>query len=135
MVTVFGFGIGVFGAILIGLVAGVVSLVILLEVYSGKTNGEMKSLKGAAIVFIVVVGAILVVVPRGYDGPATYTGIEEYHDSKGKLVQTPKVQIEGIDGLYEVTNTEIAAYKAGDTVDVHCVAYSCLLYTSDAADE
>lgn len=125
MVPVFGFGIGVFGAIFIGLVAGVVSLVILLEVFAGKNNAEMKSVQGAVLVFIAVFGVIITVVPRGYEGPATYTGIEAYHDSKGELVQTPKVQIEGIDGLYEVTNTEIAAYKPGDTVNVHCVSYSC----------
>ena len=125
MVPVFGFGIGVFGAIFIGLVAGVVSLVILLEVFAGKNGAEVKSVRGAVIVFIAVTGIILVMIPRGYDGSATYTGIETYHDSKGELVQTPKVQIEGIDGLYEVTNTEIAAYKPGDTVNVHCVAYSC----------
>lgn len=98
---------------------------ILLEVFTGKNNAELKSLQGAVLVFIAVTGIILAMIPRGYEGPATYMGIEEYHDTKGELVQTPKAQIEGIDGLYEVTNTEIAAYEAGGTIDVHCVAYSC----------
>lgn len=124
MVPLFGFGVNVFGAILTGLVAGVVTLAILLEVFTGK-NAELKSVQGTVLVFIAVTGIILAMVPRGYDGPATYTGIETYYDSKGKLVQTPKVQIEGIDGRYDVTNTEIAAYKTGDTVNVHCVSYSC----------
>lgn len=125
MVPLFGFGISVFGAVVTGLVAGVAMLAILLEVFTGKNNAELKSLQGALLVLIAVTGIILATVPRGYDGPATYTGIETYHDERGKIVQAPKVQIEGIDGLYEVTNTEIAAYKPGDTVNVHCVAYSC----------
>lgn len=125
MVPVFGFGIGVSGAVFIGLMIGFAMAPFLLLIFERKTNGLMKGTLGAILITLAVTGTILVMVPRGYDGPATYVGVEAYHDRKGELVQTPRVKIEGFDGLYEVTSAEIAAYKAGDTVNVFCSAYSC----------
>lgn len=125
MVPVLGFGIGVFGTVLMGLVIGLGVTPFLLLTSEKMTDGLMKGTLGAILITLAVIGTLLVVVPRGYDGPATYVGVESYHDWKGELVQTPKVQIEGFDGLYDVTNTKIAAYKAGDTVHVSCVMYTC----------
>lgn len=125
MVPVLGFGIGVLGTVLMGLVIGLGVTPLLLSISEKMTDGLMKGALGAILVTIAVIGTILVMVPRGYDGPATYVGVETYHDRKGELVHAPKAQIEGFDGLYDVTNTKIAAYKAGDTVNVFCVEYSC----------
>lgn len=124
MVPVFGFGIGLGGAFLISMVAGMVTFMFLLCVLEGKHHEELYSLIGGVVAISSVFLFISVLVPRGYDGPATYTGVEVYH-SEGKEVREPKVKIEGFDGLYEVRNTSIAAYKAGDIVDVHCGGYSC----------